>query len=288
MSSNIEHNHLAFSDDSKHENGRFHSLCLVTFKKDFEVLLRGELSKIFKSSGISDELKWNKVTDAKYRFAAEKIFSYIFQNLDKIRLDILIWDMQDSRHVIDRRHDNKNLVRMYYHLVQTTLSKRWGEDTTWLWLPDHQSEVNWLELGTYIISKKHDVLADIFGTNQDSFRNLKLKAIKPVDSKNEIFVQLADYFAGFGAYSYGHFDRFCLWKSSKNMSLFEKIEEVKFTKAELVRFHLIQLFDERCKATKLQIAFNSSRGFLSHEPNCNINFWRYIPQDIMDKAPVKD
>lgn len=38
---------------------------------------------------------------------------------------------------------------------------------------------------------------------------------------------------------------------------------------------------------RIQIAFNSTRGFNSHKPENFINFWLYDPQHENDKTPVK-
>lgn len=142
----IKHTHIAFSDDSGHEDGRFNSLCLITLKSCYVDELRQTLKDILKKSGVESEFKWSKLRSqsAKYKFCAERFESFIFDHHDKIRMDILIWDMDDSRHKSSGRDDNENLARMYYHLIQNTLSKRWDNDSTWLLVPDHQlTGVHW-------------------------------------------------------------------------------------------------------------------------------------------------
>lgn len=285
---NIEHNHLAFSDDSNHKDGRFSSLCLLTFPLKFEKSLRIELEKIFKESGIEHELKWQNVCDAKHKFVVEKIYLYIFRNLDKLRLDILIWDMQDTRHAIPGRDDIKNIGRMYYHLVQNTLNKKWGEEASWFWQPDKQSGINWKELGDFLVSKKHNVFPNIFDIKEADFRKLKIKAIRPVNSDEEIFVQIADHFAGLGAYSYGHFSRYKEWNLSQNqcLPLWSK-NNFKCSKTELVRFDLLSQLKNHCKNANLTVSLNSTNGLCTRNPSKQINFWYYKPQSILDKAPKK-
>ena len=85
----------------------------------------------------------------------KRLEDFIFSNFDKLRVDILIWDMDDSRHKNSGRDDNENLSRMYYHLIQNTLSKGWDKGSTWLLVPDHQSSINWRTLGEHLVSKKH-------------------------------------------------------------------------------------------------------------------------------------
>lgn len=283
--------HLAFSDDSGHQDGQYNALGLITFPALHEVSFRTELQEIFIESDVGTEFKWQKVRDAKYKFLAEKIHAWVFRNLHKIRLDILIWNMRDRRHSIEGRNDNANLGRMYYHLVGNTLSRRWGETANWFWCPDHQSGINWQELGECLVSKKHKVVADLFGINESNFRTLKIKSIKPIESDKEVFIQIADYFAGLGAYSYGHFQKYKQWESlqSNQPSLFgEVVEAANFSNSESVRFHLIQHFNTSCRNALMSISFDSTGGFKTHNPSSPVNFWLYIPQNELDKAPRKN
>lgn len=285
----ITYDHIAFSDDSGHEDGRYNSLGLVTFPFEHEKSLRDELKTIFSKSGISGEFKWQDVRSAKYKFAADKLHAFIFKHLDKLRIDVLIWDAEDSRHTVPGRDDNANIGRMYYHLVQNVLSKRWGNNSTWFWRPDKQSAMDWQTLGDCLVSKKHKVGADLFGTNEIDFIKPKLKLIEVVESHKEIFVQVADYFAGLGAYSYGHFDKYREWKVAQTpqQSLFENTEiKQKWSNSEKVRFPLIDCFNDDCKRRSLTVALDSTRGLKTHDPIKPINFWLYKPQNSLDKVPV--
>lgn len=286
----IIYDHLAFSDDSGHEDGRYNSLSLVTFPLEHEVELRYELKALFVSSGISNEFKWRDVRSARHKFAAEKLHAFIFKHLDKIRIDVLIWDMEDTRHKdVFGRDDKANIGRMYYHLVQNTLSRRWGNVSSWLWKPDKQSSMDWRTLAKCLVGKKHRLAADLFGINEDDFTKLKLKMIKVVESCREIFVQVADYFAGLGAYSYGHFGKYEQWTITQGgqISLFKDTKIIKnWSHREKIRFPLIDSFDKDCKSRILTVGLNSTKGFQTHDPSKPINFWLYKPQHILDKAPL--
>ena len=206
--------HIAFSDDSGHEDGRYNSLCLITLLMSSLDEIKQQLKDILKKSGVESEFKWSKLrsNSAKYKFCAERFEKFLFENIDKLRVDVLIWDMEDSRHKnLSGRDDNENLTRMYYHLLQNALSYRRANEATWLWIPDHQSSMNWRLLRNCLVSKKHKALTDLFGIDERSFQNLGLKIIKPTNSCDEPFIQLADYIAGIGAYSYGHFDKYLNW-----------------------------------------------------------------------------
>lgn len=290
--SEITYNHIAFSDDSGHEDGRYSSLGLITFPLKHEESLCNELKTIFSSSSINDEFKWQNVRSAKYKFAAEKLHAFIFKHLDKIRVDVLIWDMEDSRHKnISRRDDNANIGRMYYHLVQDVLSKRWGGNATWLWKPDTQSAIDWRTLGDCLVGKKHKLEADLFGINETDFFKSKLKLIKVVESHKEIFVQVADYFAGLGSYSYGHFNKYKEWKKDQmaQQTLFGDTKtKQNWSNSEKMRFPLLDCFNDECKRRSLTVAFNSTGGLKTHDPLKPINFWFYKPQHPSDKAPLSN
>lgn len=283
--------HVAFSDDSKHEAGRYYGLGLVTLKKENYKKLIPKLNDLFKNSGIEREFKWEKVKNAKYSFCAEKIQNFIFTCLEDLRIDVLIWDMHDARHKdVAGRDEIENLKRMYYHLLSNVISRRWHESARWQWYPDEQSAIDWKEMGGYLVSKKYKKIQDLFGASDDAVRRLKIESIKPVESHSYSFLQLIDYFTGLGVYSYGHFPRYESWcrVESRQQSLFNKPEEIEMSNSEKVRFKLLRSFAEECKNRSLQVSLESSRGLFTRNPNTNINFWLYQPQHPLDKAPVKN
>ena len=128
----------------------------------------------------------------------------------------------------------------------------------------------------------------MFGINETDFIKLKLKMIKVVESHKEVFIQVADYFAGLGAYSYGHFEKYKEWESAQagQTSLFEDKKVVKnWSNSEKIRFPLINSFNNQCKNKTLTVGLNSTKGLKTHDPSKPINFWMYKPQHILDKAP---
>lgn len=281
--------HYAFSDDSKHREERYNSLAITTLKKEDFDSLNDQLKTILKDSDIRDEFKWAKLRNARYRFAAEKIINFIFKNRSLIRVDIVIWDLQDRRHKdLTGRDDSENLVRMYYHLVSSTFSRRWSiNNYVWKWYPDQQSSVDWDTLKSCINNKNHPCIADLFRLNPD-FEQVNLKRLEPSESCKHPFIQVSDLFAGMGAYSFGHYDKYNNWKNqnSSQISLFPA-EKQKFSNSEEERFQIMEYFNKMCKSHRLQIAFNSTGGFKSYKPETFINFWLYEPQHKYDKAPQR-
>jgi len=290
MPDSLNYNHSAFSDDSSHQGGRYNSLGLLTLPLWYEETLRRELLAIFCESNIKMEFKWQKVRSARYKFAAKKIHDWLFRNLSSIRLDILIWDMEDARHLVFGRDDNANIVRMYYHLLQSTLSKRWSEGAYWIWKPDYQSCISWSDMKNFLVTKKHSLTADLFKVSKDDFWKLNLECIKPTDSSEEVFLQVIDYFTGLGAYSWGHYVRFNQWVQTQSGqgSLFDNNDNmINFTNSESIRFDLLSEFHIKCKASKMTVSLDKTNGLLTNDPSKPINFWFYTPQHELDKAPIK-
>jgi hypothetical protein len=286
----IGNTHLAFSDDSKYGNKRFNSLSLITVPTNMENSLRDQLNKIFEILGIQKEFKWEKVRNKKYRQAAERIFEFVFQYMNCLRVDVLTWDILDSRHSgINGRDDDKNMGYMYYHLLQNILCKRWDTDSKWLWLPDHQSSMDWKTLHSCLISKKHKIFSDLFNVSEHDFLNLGLIAIQPTESHKEVFIQIADCFAGLAAFSYGQFEAYLQWEldQSRQASLFSKLlNNHILTESENEKMSALSYFIQNCKLRKLPISLKSSKGLKTHKPSSSINFWLYTPQHVLDKAPI--
>ena len=271
--------HVAFSDDSKHSQGRYNSLGLVTLAVANHRAFHDEITALLKESSISSEFKWARLTNAKYRFAAEKMMDFALRNASKLRIDVLIWDMDDARHKgVRGRSDNENLVRMYYHLVAATCGKRWPiSNVRWAWYPDEQSSVQWKTLRDCITNKKHRSVEDLFGANPE-FERVNL-GLKPVKSHEHPFIQLADLFAGLGAYSSGNFPRLKIWQEQqKGPNLFGSNNNTTFSNSEKERFRVITDFRGKCATQNLKIGLESSGGLQSHDPSrfCSTSTGRVV------------
>jgi len=279
-------NYLAFSDDSKNNNGRYRGLALVTLTKENLTILEDDFLKILEESGVDSEFKWSKVRNAKYSFVANKIIDFVFKKKDLLCIDVLIWDTTDSRHSgVRGRDDNANLVRMYYHLVSNSLARRYLiNDSHWFWYPDHQSDVDWSELGKCILYKNHLLIADLFNQSS-SFGRIRLKNIVPSESHKKPLIQIADMFAGLVVFSWAEFSTIMDVKNSTQGELFSTKKDLAPGKREK---SLIALkFNNLCKRNKLMVAFDSTKGFYSYDRNAFVNFWIYEAHGDYDKAPYK-
>jgi len=140
-----------------------------------------------------------------------------------------------------------------------------------------------------ISGKKHDLVKDLFGLNR-IFESVSMDNITPSCSETEcILIQIADFFAGIGAYSWGHYIKFQEWKESQSLQLdlFGDKKEIELSNKEKVKFEVMDYLIKKQKEFKLSISFESTMGFKTNNPNDPINYWLYKPQSDNDKAPIK-
>lgn len=288
--------HIAYADETNYNVGRYRGIALITLKIDKAISLSDDLKQIIAGSDIT-EFKWVDLRSARYRFAAKKMLDFSIQNAlnNLMRLDILIWDTEDTRHKIQGRDDIANLQRMYYHLFKNVMHKRWPHESKWILNPDANSAIKWVELLNFL------KLADIGeGMKMSSGWQGLLKyvgefgiaLIEPRDSKKEPFIQLADLFAGLAVYSYLRYDYYDEWKNGNTCQtkLFDmgSNTQIKLSAADKERCGILGYFNGLCKKKKLGVSLKSRKGLATPNPNNQINFWIYMPQHDNDKAPVKE
>ncbi len=142
MSSKITH--VGFADESNWNVGRFRSLGLVTLSVEHVDSFENDLRSLLEESDIR-EFKWKRLGGARERFAAEKLCKFAIEKTIEgiLRIDVLIWDIEDKRHKIPKRDDIENLKRMYYHLFHNVLRVRWPDDATWRLYPEEHTALEW-------------------------------------------------------------------------------------------------------------------------------------------------
>ncbi len=96
-----------------------------------------------------DDTTWSKLRSARERFAALNMLDYMLEKArsNLLRVDVITWDVEDSRHKIQGRSDIRNLRRMYYFLFKDVLGKRWPAEAIWQIYPDESSTNPWSHLG---------------------------------------------------------------------------------------------------------------------------------------------
>lgn len=287
--------HLAFGDESHWGHGRYRAIGLVSLSLDNYDSLGEELKKILKESGVK-EFKWKNLRSARERFAAIKLLNFSVKSALQglIRFDVLIWDIEDSRHNIKGRDDLANLQRMYYKLFYNVMKRRWPDGCVWRLHPDEHSAIGWEHIKIFL-SKKEVEIKLIRNLSTDGkfkifIRNaFNIEKIVPVKSEEETFIQLADLFSGMAVFSRNKYENFIKWKNeqSKQLGLFDNSESCPLTKSDIERYITLDHFNNLCKENKLYVSLNNKKGFYCFKPKYPFNFWLYEPQHPDDKAPIK-
>jgi hypothetical protein len=288
--------HVGFSDESHWNRGRFRSLGLVTVPLTALTRLEQQLGTLLTDSNVS-EFKWKELDDARHQLAAQKMCDFALKAAceHQLRVDVLIWDVQDRRHNIAGRDDIANLQRMYYHLFRNVLRVRWPDNAVWRLLPDEHTALDWDTVRDCLENVADRVEVECSLLTQGQFRirlrrDFGLEEIRPVSSQRHRLLQLADLFAGMAVFSRDQFDAYQAWlaANSKQGRLFEDRQETtEPSRSSRARFRVLRHFDECCKQHTLGVSLRTKRGLWTPKPENPLNFWMYEPQHSKDKAPTK-
>ncbi|MFA4859533.1 hypothetical protein [Methanoregula sp.] len=284
--------HCAFSDESNHNIGRYRSIAMVSLPHRNLDLFDEKIHATLEGSSVR-EFKWKNLNDAKMRFCATKIVDYVIKQVigGEFRIDVLTWDVEDSRHKIVGRDDNENFRRMYYHLFKNVLKHRWEHPSLWKFFPDEQSSVDWENLKSFIereLQKTRQLPSD--SDDELGLKNLvTLDGITEVQSSSCYPTQVCDFFAGIASYSRMNFAKFCEWEFLEcgQTRLFQNETSVEFSNRDKERCKVLAYFNKLCKANKLGVSLKSNKGLQTPNPNYPLNFWLYNPQSDLDIAPIK-
>jgi len=289
-------NHVAYADESYYTDKRFRSIAVATLESSNMEAFSKTFRALLEDSSIA-EFKWSKLRQARERFAAIKFIDETIKLAanQQLRVDILIWDTCDSRHHIHGRDDTANLQRMYYHLFKNVLLRRWPSQSTWSLFPDENSALDWETVQDYLdtTSVSIEVAQSLFDNEPFRFRlsrDFQIVQIEEVSSKLESVCQVADLFAGLGAYSHTAFSRYSRWLDSKNGQLplgLDSQQILVLSNSERERFRVMKYLDDKCKRCRFHVSLKTAGGFKTFDPKFPINFWPYEPQHPEDKAPTK-
>jgi hypothetical protein len=269
---------------------------VVSGPRDHLVLLRRELINVLNDKRLK-EIKFEEVRGHRPKIEAASSFYNLaidYGAKRKIRIDVLTWDLQDSRHTVVRRDDIANLHRMYYKVL-TNLSLRWRINE-WKLIPDENSAIDWREIRDFLnktrFNRPKPELLRLFESSEE-YKFFIFHSVVPRCSHKEPLIQLADLFAGIASFSRDKGSSFIRWldseESKHQLVLFDREEDVPedLSKGDLVRFHLMKAFRENCIRNKLGVSISTKCYLHTFKPENPINFWNYEPQHEMDKAPIK-
>lgn len=288
--------HIAYSDESYQSGFRYRSIATITLDAANESVISSFFGDILQESNVR-EFKWERLRQARERFAALKMLDKTVElsTQGNLRVDTLIWDTYDHRHQVQGRNDVANLQRMYYHLFKNVLLRRWPTGSIWRLCPDENTALDWVTVQDYLdmAGVGFRVDGDLFSGGfrlrlEHDFHVLQISEACSVETP---LCQLADLFAGLGAFSYLAYKRYESWLSIQDGQLPLELgignTSPTPSKSDQERFAIMKHFDDECKRRKMHVGLKSSRGFKTHDPRQPINFWLYEPQHPDDKAPVK-
>jgi len=287
---NFEITHMAFSDESNQNQGRYRSISVITLDASILDTVNTKIQRTLEHSGISSEFKWHKTESAKYKFAAINLIDTISPFLlgEQMRIDTIIWDTQDSRHQVKRRDDHRNFSIMYYRPLFNCLENRWPSNTNWGIYPDETNEIDWVEFQEILeASISYTVrLGSLLPEGERPAIGYHVIEIVQRNSKDYPIIQVADLFAGMAACSWNNHAKLvaAIDRNNGQLTLFES--ESQPSNSIQQRCQIISHLDSFCKSHKMRVSFRSKGGLFSYNPSMPINFWKYEPQHELDKAPI--
>lgn len=284
-----------YSDESGHK--RYRSIGVLSGEKGVLSELDNELQKILDEYNTRC-VEFKEINgDNRKESAAKEYFEtgvrYCCE--DKIRIDILSWDTQDSRHEIRGRDDQKNLEVMYYKVINWAQKQYHLSSSYWEFYPDQNSAINWDSLIKFVehTNLTKDQRASIFGLI-DQFHFPTILEHEEAISDEEPLIQLVDIYAGFGPFTLKHGDVFLEWRAAKkhknsNQETLFDIEETEpgLSRGKGSKFKVLKYFDSLCKKHKMGVSIRSEKYLKTFDPKNNINYWFYEPQGDYDEAPVR-
>lgn len=283
--------YVVYLDESYTSDSRFTSIaaCSIPVEKWRDAV--EEIQKAIESSGIK-EFKWQKMKNAKYRFAAIKIIDLVLGKFisQEMRLDILISDNHDTRNSVMNRDNTANFERMFYHLLANSMKRR-GTGSIWGVYPDQRSGIDWETARDCLNNKgkqfENQKELPVFELSKNP--GFEIRKFREANSEEKPLVQVADLFAGLAVFSILKFQQFSQWDQENNQTadMFGIPNSFSYSGADVVRFEVLRYFYQHCKAKSLGVSLRSEGGLKTPYPNNPINFWRYAPQSAYDKAPTR-
>ena len=286
--------HLAFADESHWNTGRYRALALVTLEAQRQPGLEQAIQGILLQHGFTGELKWSKIDRDQDRDAVLDLLRTALHLIaqDQLRVDVLIWDIEDSRHKVRRRDDLNNLQRLLYRICMVVLTQRWPPETCWAIYPDQQDGIDWQALHRMLRLG----IARWYGQRPRKLLEPgtppRIAELRPVSSADTPISMLADLFAGLATFAYEQWSAFRDWQQEQRGQIrlplaTESDPASQTSKRTLLRFAILDAVLAACSKHGLDASLDTSRGLRTKDPACRLNFWLYTPQGAYDKAPQK-
>lgn len=285
--------HLAYSDESHYNVGQYRAIGMISMRAELAEELNRKIQILNQESDVK-ECKWYKLESAKNRFAIQKIIDLCLEyaDIDRLRIDVLVWDSEDSRHKVIGRDENKNLMNLYIQLLKNVILRRWKGNGVWQLFPDQNSIIDWVHVRN--ILRKIDIYNDdsesILDRTWNRFKSLhSIVSIEEADSKITGLCQAIDIFTGMSVFSFEKTKAYLEWcrKTSNQPPLFS-LENIKLSNKDIEQSSMLNYFLEQAATKNIRFHFENNSGLVTKDPNQVVNVWFYTPQTLSDKAPIRD
>lgn len=251
---------------------------MVIISEDIIDEIEDEFKNILKNNSVNNikSFKWNRLNSVNKVNAFKEFFNYISPFLlnNQIYIHVLIWNVEDSRHLVYPRDDDKNLEIMYHKIIKNFAKNNLNNDDLLFIYPDRQNIIDW-QLIEEILEKN-----GFFSLNYG-----RTIYIEESNTYNAYLIQLADIFAGMGRTSYVNYEDYELRGDENQRTLIPFDDDLSVLNKS--RFKIIRFIHNWAKNHKLQISIKENNGFKSNKKG-PLNFWLYEPQRKEDKAPIKE
>ena len=192
--------YTVFSDESRHTEGRYRSLAAVPAAEAAPFTERIRVALQLDRYG---ELKWRNIRRTGNRTRAIAAVDVLLANISSaVRVDVLTWDIHDSRHAVPNRDDIANYERMFFHLHRVLMARR-GAQSRWHIRPDEQVSIDWQRIKQCLTSTGTWRSGYDISALSSEFRHSVPSVLTfwEVDSADTPLCQLADLMAGMAAYT---------------------------------------------------------------------------------------
>ena len=286
--------HVGYSDESHWNQGQYRTIGLFSSEAGPARDLETATSKVLASKDIK-ELAWKGLRTDNTISVAEELCGLVVDRVcsGDMRIDVLIWDIADSRHAIRRRDDTANLARMYYHLITNVRDRKWPAGLLWQIHVDQRTDMDWQDLENYLQhrSRRKRTTSQLlmhreFATTQSG---VSLKSVKSIENP---LVQIADLFAGLAAFSWNQHREYEQWKLKEpgqlGFDFLDDTPQLQLSSGERYKNRALRYLDDTARKMHIRIRDSFSSGLQTNDPISPISFWLYRPQRKEDKAPQRN
>ena len=286
--------HVGFTDESTWSERvlNFRSITCVSARVEHYCEIESRLYAARCRAGAKmAELKWNpKIRGRKEWQKHRRDATYTLQTAlelaveKKLRIDVVVWDKRDrsflaQRHNIQNKEDLWHLKNMYRTLIADVIH-RW-QSSEGLRTPF------WSIAADKLDGMEFSLLQDnLLRFEKRKIGNSNL-VIEQEKASPNYSLQLADLFAGMGAFSHNNWGDYEIWLEMNRPSRLSL-----HAPQWHIRFPILYNFIKDCSSNKMGITLLAKRGGFRGRGLCTqqpfisshtINFWPYIPRPRRNK-----